>query len=142
VAISSEAAVSVPRPSTAISSGHQPVQLLVELGDLLGELEVAAGHGAQRELDHSRHVIGALTEPEACRPLDQLTRGKLARFGSQLLRSGEEQSLHVVCCLSACLYRRVTGGAQGADHLYLAVSSFGQVGGSARQHRAGCHFGI
>ena len=43
---------------TRSSLCHQPIQLLIEFGDLFGELLVAAGHRTQREPGRRLHVSG------------------------------------------------------------------------------------
>src|SRR5215217_8798259 len=72
---------------------HQPLELRVQLGYLLRESLVAAGHRTERELGGRGHVAGVISEAEARGHRDELLRREPAQTVAHLLRCRHAQAL-------------------------------------------------
>src|SRR5215210_602099 len=73
--------------------------------------------------------MGVFSKPKARRSADQPGCTQIAQLGPQHFRSAHTSRafiwLALVSCLGTGLYRRAASGAQGADHLHLAVGVLG-----------------
>src|SRR5215213_8387663 len=114
--------------------GHQPPDLLLQFGYLLGKPLVATGDGPHRQLGRGPHLVGKATRTEARRGGDQLGRGKTAQFRLEFFRRGDEQRAQLVRGLRARLYRRAPHHVQDAHHLRGPVGALGLAGGGAGLH--------
>src|SRR5215207_7427668 len=57
---------------------HQPVEVRLQLGDLLRESHVTASHRTERELGGRANLVGITSEAETCTASDEFLGGKLA----------------------------------------------------------------
>lgn len=130
------------RNQVGSSLPNQPRELIVEFADLLRELEIAAGDGAQRELGGRCDVVGTVSRTKSRRPADQLDRGQASQLGPQPLGSSDEHTLELVGRLGTRLYRRTPGGTQHPDHLDLAVRTLGLADGRPCEHRSCGKLGV
>jgi hypothetical protein len=88
---------------------YQPVQLLIEFGDLLGELLVAACHRTQREFGRCVHLIGFGSGAKTTAGVDQVPGREFMQTVRQALRRGDQQGLELVCGLGAGLQKPTDG---------------------------------
>src|ERR687897_2787836 len=116
-------------------SGYQPIQPLIEFGDLLREGLMTAGHRAQGDFRRGPYIVRLLDGAEASACADERFGRQFAQSVAQLLRSGHQQGLKLVGGLATGFHRRLARRSQGPDHPYLAVSALGFSGRLPGQHR-------
>src|ERR687890_148455 len=87
----------------------QPLEVVLQLGDLCREGLVTAGNRTERELGGRCHVTGVISKAEACGHRDELLRRKAAKTVEPFLRCRHAQALDLVGGLASGLNRRLAG---------------------------------